>query len=105
MTIKEAQELIEAWTAKVPARQRSELTSMAILTEEVGELARVIADRHSTPGNPEGMRLAMANELSDVMWALLALANHSGIDLTEALIDNLGKRNAAGEPSKKGGRR
>lgn len=96
MTIKEAQELIEAWVGKSPSRHRSELTGMAILTEEVGELARVIADRHSDPSlSPEKVRAALANELSDVMWALFALANQSGIDLTEALIDNLGKKNAS----------
>ncbi len=97
MTIKEAQELIDAWVGKVPSRHRSELTGMAILTEEVGELARVIADRHSDPSgqSSEKVRAAMANELSDVMWALFSLANQSGIDLTQALIDNLDKKNAA----------
>ncbi|MDR2885469.1 MAG: pyrophosphatase [Rikenellaceae bacterium] len=102
MTIKEAQELVEAWVAKVPGRHRSELTAMAILTEEVGELARVIADKHSDPTqqNVEKVRAALSNELSDVMWALFTLANQSGIDLTEALIDNLGKKNSVAESNK-----
>ncbi len=95
MTIKEAQELVEAWVGKHPSRYRSELTNMAALTEEVGELARVIALRHGDPSqNQEALRADMAGELGDVLWVLLHLAAQSGIDLTEALIDNLDKKNA-----------
>lgn len=94
MTIKEAQELVDAWVAKHPTQYRSELTSMATLTEEVGELARVIAQRHSDPTiDPHLLKDAMANELSDVMWVILSLAAQSDIDLTDALIDNLEKKN------------
>ncbi len=94
MTIKEAQELIEAWVGKHPSRYRSELTNMAVLTEEVGELARVIARKHGDPSqSQEKLKADMANELGDVMWVLLHLASQSGIDLTEALIENLDKKN------------
>lgn len=101
MTIHETQELIEAWVAKHNSRHKSELTNMAILTEEVGELARVIAQKHSDPAAaPDQMRAAMANELSDVMWALICIANQSDIDMTQALIDNLEKKNKL-SPSKR----
>lgn len=94
MTIKEAQELIEAWVGKHPSRYKSELTNMAVLTEEVGELARVIARRHGDPSqSQEKLKTDMANELGDVLWVLLHLASQSGIDLTEALIENLDKKN------------
>ena len=94
MTIKEAQELIEAWVGKHPSRYRSELTNMAVLTEEVGELARVIARKHGDPSqSQEKLKADMANELGVVMWVLLHLASQSGIDLTEALIENLDKKN------------
>lgn len=94
MTIKEAQELVDVWVAKHPTQYRNELTSMATLTEEVGELARVIAQRHSAPTiDPQSLKDAMANELSDVLWVILSLAAQSEIDLTNALIDNLEKRN------------
>lgn len=94
MTIQETQELIEAWVSKHSGRRKSELTNMAVLTEEVGELARVIALKHSDPAaNPEQTRAAMANELSDVMWVLICIANQSDINLTEAIIENLDKKN------------
>ncbi len=96
MTIKDVQELVDAWAAKSPARHRNELMAMAFLTEEVGELARVIAERHSNPAlTPDDTRAAMSDELSDVLWALVTLANRAGIDLTEALIENLEKKNRA----------
>lgn len=94
MTIKEAQELIDAWVYKHPAHRRSELTNMALLTEEVGELARVIATKYSEPDHdPLKTRQDMSRELADVLWALISIANQSGIDLTDALIDNLSNKN------------
>lgn len=94
MTIHETQELIEAWVSKRSVRRKSELTNMAVLTEEVGELARVIAQKHSDPTiDPDKIRADMANELSDVMWVLICIANQSNIDLTQAVIDNLEKKN------------
>lgn len=94
MTIKEAQELVDAWVFKHPAQKRSELTNMALLTEEIGELARIIATKYSDPDHdPVAMRSAMGEELADVFWALVSIANQSGVDLTDALIGNLAKKN------------
>lgn len=93
MTIKEAQELIEAWTAKEATRRKSELTNMAVLTEQVGELARVIAQKHSDPAvSPEVIQRALTTEVGDVLWALVSIANQANIDLTDALIDNFEKK-------------
>jgi NTP pyrophosphatase (non-canonical NTP hydrolase) len=94
VTLKEVQELVEAWVGKSPSRHKSELTNMAALTEEVGELARVIAQKHSDPSaDPVRLREEMSVELADVLWAICALGNGAGVDLTEALIDTLQKRN------------
>ncbi len=93
MTIKEAQELIEAWTARKGSRNRSELTNMAILTEQVGELARVIARKHSEPNlSPKKVQEELSSELGDVFWALVSMANQANIDLTKCLIDNFEKK-------------
>jgi NTP pyrophosphatase (non-canonical NTP hydrolase) len=93
MTIKEAQELVDAWIAKNVSHPRTDLTNMASLTEEVGELARVIALKYSDHSISEHtIRAEMSNEIGDVLWALISLANQAGIDLTESLIENLDKR-------------
>jgi len=90
MTLKEIQELVDAWTAKKHSGIRNEFATMATLTEEVGELARVVAQKHSDPTmSAETARQAVATELCDVLWALCQLANQAGVDLGEALIDNL----------------
>ena len=96
MTIKEAQELVAAWEGKLPSRHRSELTNMAALTEEVGELARVIARKHGglNPAS-DALRKEMAHELGDVFWVLLSICEQAGVDLAEALIDGLEKKNQA----------
>ncbi len=94
MTIEEIQDLVDAWNTKHGVRHVNELTNMAVLTEEVGELARVIARKHSDPAMTEAdLKQAMGLEVADVMWVLASLANQSGINLTEALIDNLERRN------------
>jgi len=93
MTIKEIQELAEAMEAKKHSGIRSEFATMATLTEEVGELARVVAQKHSNPSlSAEAARQAVAIELCDVLWALCQLSNQAGVDLAEAMIDNLQKR-------------
>ena len=90
MTLREVQELVDAWAAKNPAGVRSDFTAMATLTEEGGELARVIAQKHSDPSmGPEVARKAVSKELCDVLWALCSLADQAGVDLTEALIENV----------------
>ena len=93
MTIKEAQEAVDKWIKEYGVRYFSELTNMAVLTEEVGELARVIARRYGDqsfkPGeNPD----ALQEEMADVLWVLICLANQTGTDLTEAFKATIEKK-------------
>lgn len=94
MTIKEAQELVDQWIKTYGVRYFSELTNMAILTEEVGEVARVIARRYGDQSCKPGDDKALADELADVLWVLMCIANQTGIDLTEAFQANLEKKTA-----------
>ena len=93
MTIKDAQETVDRWIRGVGNGYFSELTNMACLTEEVGELARVIArtygDQIAKPGD---LRKSLAEELADVLWVTICLANQTGVDLTEALQSSLKKK-------------
>lgn len=94
MTIKEAQERVDQWINTTGVRYFSELTNMAILTEEVGEVARVIARQYGEQSFKESdKKKELADELADVLWVLLCLANQTGIDLTEALEKNFDKKN------------
>ncbi len=94
MTIKEAQEQVDAWIKSVGVRYFSELTNMAILTEEVGEVARIISRRYGDqsfkPG--EEAQSDLSDELCDVFWVLLCLANQTGVDLTAAFEKNIEKK-------------
>ena len=92
MEIKELQERVDAWIKEYGVRYFSELTNMACLTEEVGELARVMARRYGDQSFKEGERDTLGDELADVMWVVMAIANQSGIDLTEAFKANLRKK-------------
>ena len=99
MTIKEAQEAVDRWIKEYGVRYFSELTNMAVLTEEVGELARVISRRYGDqswkPSDPQGEdngKTAMGEEMADVLWVLLCLANQTGIDLTEELQKSIDKK-------------
>ena len=94
MTIKEAQELVDQWIKTYGVRYFSELTNMAILTEEVGEVARVMARRYGDQSCKPGDDKALADELADVLWVLMCIANQTGIDLTEAFRANLEKKTA-----------
>ena len=94
MTIKEAQELVDQWIKTYGVRYFSELTNMAILTEEVGEVARVMARRYGDQSCKPGDDKALADELADVLWVLMCIANQTGIDLTEAFQANLEKKTA-----------
>ena len=85
MTIQEAQERIDAWIKQYGVRYFSELTNMAVLTEEVGEVARVIARRYGDQSSKPGDDLDLADELADVLWVVMCLANQTGIDLDAAL--------------------
>ena len=92
MTIQEAQERVDAWIKRYGVRYFSELTKMAVLTEEVGEVARVIARRYGDQSSKPGDDLDLADELADVMWVVMCLANQTGIDLDEALERNFAKK-------------
>lgn len=94
MEIKEAQELVDKWIKTVGVRYFNELTNMAMLTEEVGEVARIIARKYgeqSFKDSDKSKRLD--DELADVLWVLICLANQTGVDLTEAFRRNLEKKN------------
>ncbi len=92
MTIKEAQETVDNWIKEYGVRYFSELTNMACLTEEVGELARIIARKYGDQSFKEGEKCDLSDEMADVLWVLLCLANQTGVDLTEALSRNLAKK-------------
>ncbi len=92
MTIKEAQETVDNWIKEYGVRYFSELTNMACLTEEVGELARIIARKYGDQSFKEGEKSDLSDEMADVLWVLLCLANQTGVDLTEALARNLAKK-------------
>lgn len=93
MTIEEAQNTVDQWIKKYGVRYFSELTNLAILTEEVGELARIMARRYGDQSEKESDKnLNMADEMADVLWVLICLANQTGINLTEALEKNILKK-------------
>jgi NTP pyrophosphatase (non-canonical NTP hydrolase) len=92
MTIKEAQERVDAWIKEYGVRYFDELTNMAILTEEVGEVARIMARRYGEQSFKEGEKSDLGDEIADVLWVLICIANQTGIDLTEALQKNLEKK-------------
>lgn len=96
MTIKEAQEAVDNWINTYGVRYFNELTNMAILTEEVGEVARVIARSYGeqSKGNAHVKQEDLADELSDVLFVLICLANQTGIDLDKAFRKNLKKKTA-----------
>lgn len=93
MTITEAQERVDQWIKAHGVRYFSELTNMAILTEEVGEVARIISRQYGEQSFKESdKRKDLADELADVLWVLLCLANQTGVDLTVALEQNFVKK-------------
>ncbi|HLT80302.1 MAG TPA: nucleotide pyrophosphohydrolase [Cyclobacteriaceae bacterium] len=94
MTLKEAQEQVDTWIKTVGVRYFSELTNTAILAEEVGEVARIMARRYGDQSEkPSDAELDLGDELADVLWVLICLANQTGVDLTEAFRRNLEKKN------------
>ena len=93
VTLREAQEQVHAWITTVGVRYFNELTNLAILTEEVGELARLMARRYGEQSEkPSDAGRELGDEMADVLWVLLALANQTGVDLTQALADNVAKK-------------
>jgi NTP pyrophosphatase (non-canonical NTP hydrolase) len=94
MQIKEAQQQVDHWIKTVGVRYFSELTNMAMLTEEVGELARIMARKYGDQSFKESDKNRdLGDEMADVLWVLICLANQTGIDLTEALQKNFEKKN------------
>ncbi len=92
MTLEEAQKEFDNWIKTYGVRYFSELTNMAVLTEEVGELARVMARKYGDQSFKEGEECNLADEMTDVLWVLICLANQTGVDLTEAFKRNLEKK-------------
>ena len=94
MTIKEAQTQVDQWIKTKGVRYFSELTNMAILTEEVGEVARLMSRNYGDQSFKESDKnKELADELADVLWIVMCIANQTGIDLTEALEKNFEKKN------------
>lgn len=92
MTIKEAQQQVDQWIKTYGVRYFSELTNMACLTEEVGELARVIARKYGDQSFKEGEKPNLGEEMADVLWVLICLANQTGVDLTEEFQKSMDKK-------------
>jgi len=92
LTIREAQERVDAWIKEYGVRYFSELTNMAVLTEEVGELARIMSRKYGDQSFKEGENQDPADEMADILWVLICLANQTGVDLTEALEQNFKKK-------------
>lgn len=94
MTIEQAQQQVDQWIKTVGVRYFNELTNMAMLTEEVGELARIIARRYGEQSEKESDKNKdLGDEMADVLWVLICLANQTGVNLTEAFQKNLEKKN------------
>ncbi|MDG1347129.1 MAG: nucleotide pyrophosphohydrolase [Crocinitomicaceae bacterium] len=93
MEIKEAQNIVDKWIMEVGVRYFNELTNMAMLTEEVGEVARIIARRYGEQSEKESDKNKdLGDEMADVLFVLICLANQTGVDLEEALKKNLEKK-------------
>ena len=93
ITITEAQQMVDHWIKTVGVRYFSELTNMAILTEEVGELARIMARKYGDQSfKKSDEQYNLADEMADVMWVLICLANQTGVDLNEAFLKNMEKK-------------
>ena len=93
MTLKEAQLQVDKWIKTYGVRYFSELTNMAILTEEVGELARIIARTYGEQSFKESdKKYDLADEMADVLWVLICLANQTGVDLEQAFTNNIKKK-------------
>ena len=92
MTISDAQKLVDDWIKTYGVRYFSELSHMACLTEEVGELARVMARQYVDQSFKEGEKANIGEEMADILWVLLCLANQTGVDLTEELQKSIEKK-------------
>jgi NTP pyrophosphatase (non-canonical NTP hydrolase) len=98
MTIEEAQKTVDAWIKQYGVRYFSELTNTAILTEEVGEVARIMARRYGEQSEKESdKKIDLGDELADVLFVLICIANQTGVDLTKAMELNLKKKTTRDE--------
>ena len=94
ISISQAQQMVHEWISTLGVRYFNELTNMALLTEEVGELARVIARKYGEQSFKSGEQANLADEMADVLFVLICLANQTGVDLTKAITENLEKKTA-----------
>lgn len=92
ITLRELQQEIDKWIKSIGVRYFSELTNTAILMEEVGELARVMSRKYGDQSTKAGEELNLADEMTDVLWVLVCLANQTGVDLTAAFRQNMQKK-------------
>lgn len=92
ITLRDAQKMVDDWITTIGVRYFSPLTNMAILAEETGEVARIMARLHGDQSFKEGETPNLADELADLLWITMAIANQEGIDLTEALKRNIEKK-------------
>lgn len=92
MTLREAQDKVDQWIKTYGVRYFNELTNMAVLTEEVGELARIMSRKYGEQSFKEGEKQDPSEEMADVLWVLICLANQTGVDLTEALRKSFEKK-------------
>lgn len=92
MTIEEVQRQVDEWIKTYGVRYFSELTNMAVLTEEVGELARIMARTYGDQSFKAGEKHDLGDEMADILWVLICLANQTGVNLTEAFQKNLEKK-------------
>lgn len=94
MELNELQQQVDAWIKQYGVRYFNELTNTAILMEEVGELARVMARKYGEQSFKEGEKDNLADEMADILWVLVCLANQTGVDLAEAMNANFAKKTA-----------
>lgn len=103
MTIQESQQQVDQWIKTYGVRYFNELTNMTILTEEVGELARIMARRYGEQSEKESDKNKdLGDEMADVLWVLICLANQTGVDLTEAFKKNMEKKTLRDQDRHKG---
>ncbi|MFN7707207.1 MAG: nucleotide pyrophosphohydrolase [Sphingobacteriia bacterium] len=92
LSLRQVQEAVDHWIRSIGQRYFSELTNMAILTEEVGELARIMARKFGDQSFKAGEKDDLADEMADVLWVLVCLANQTGVDLSQAFVRNIEKK-------------
>lgn len=93
ITIPALQQIVDQWITTVGVRYFSPLTNMAILAEETGEVARIMARKHGDQSFKPGENPDLADELADILWVVSAIANQESIDLQQAILNNLNKKN------------